>query len=334
MSWRGEEGDTPARSFNHAACAALCAVAVTACNANADYPDRPIRMIVPSAAGGGPDVGTRLISAELAKQLGQHIVVDNRPGASTTIGTAAIAQALPDGYTIGQGNFTSLNTSRILIPKLPYNPDRDLQAIGFAYMSRNILAVNRSLPVTSVKELVAHAKKNPGRLLYASSGNGTSMHFSGALLCLLAGIDMVHVPYKAAQGAIVDLIAGQVQVMSDNAQSIGPHVKAGRLRGLAVTTANRAAAYPDLPTVAEAGVPGFEIAPWAGYIAPAGVSKRIIARLNAELNKTLTVPAVRDRLIEMGLEPSGGTPEEFSAFIRKEVAKWSDVAKRANVRIE
>jgi len=322
------------RRFIHAGCIALVAATMVASGALAQYPNRPIRMIVPSAAGGGPDVGTRLISAELSKQLGQHIVVDNRPGASTTIGTAAIAHALPDGYTIGQGNFTSLNTSRILIPKLPYNPDKDLQAIGFAYMSRNILAVTRSLPVTSVKELIAHAKKNPGKLLYASSGNGTSMHFSGALLCLLAGIDMVHVPYKAAQAAIVDVIAGQVQVMSDNAQSIGPHVKAGRLRGLAVTTHNRAAAYPDLPTVAEAGVPGFEIAPWAGYIAPAGVPKPIVARLNAELNKALNVPSVRDRLIEMGLDPSGGTPEEFAEFIRKEVAKWSDVAKRANVRIE
>ena len=320
--------------FIDAGCAGLCALAIVASGALAQYPHRPIRMIVLSAAGGGPDVGTRLISAELSKQLGQHIVVDNRPGASTTIGTAAIAHASPDGYTIGQGNFTSLNTSRILMPKLPYNPDKDLQAISFAYMSRNILAVTRSLPVTSVKELIAHARKNPGKLLYASSGNGTSMHFSGALLCLLTGIDMVHVPYKAAQGAIVDLIAGQVQVMSDNAQSIGPHVKAGRLRGLAVTTHNRAAAYPDLPTVAEAGVPGFEIAPWAGYIAPAGVPKAIIARLNAELNKALNVPSVRDRLIDMGLDPRGSTPEEFAEFVRKEVAKWSDVAKRANVRIE
>ena len=320
--------------FIHAGWAALSTFALVASGALAQYPDRPIRMIVPSAAGGGPDVGTRLIGVELSKQLGQHIVVDNRPGGSTTIGTAAIAHASPDGYTIGQGNFTSLNTSRILMPKLPYNPDKDLQAISFAYMSRNILAVTRSLPVTTVKELIAHAKKNPGKLLYASSGNGTSMHFSGALLCLLAGIDMVHVPYKAAQGAIVDLVSGQVQVMSDNAQSIGPHVKAGRLRGLAVTTSNRAAAYPDLPTVAEAGVPGFEIAPWAGYIAPAGVPKPIIARLNAELNKALNVPAVRDRLIDMGLDPRGSTPEEFTEFVRKEVAKWSDVARRANVRIE
>lgn len=185
-----------------------------------------------------------------------------------------------------------------------------------------------------MKELISHAKANPGKLMYASAGNGSSMHFSGALLGLLAGVDMVHVPYKAAAAAIVDLVAGQVHLMSDNVQSIGPHVKAGRLRALAVTTATRAAAYPDLPTVAEAGVPGFEVAPWAGYIAPAGVPRAIIARLNAEINKALAVPAVREKLVEMGLDPRGGTPEEFADFIRREVAKWSDVAKRANVRVE
>jgi tripartite-type tricarboxylate transporter receptor subunit TctC len=260
--------------------------------------------------------------------------VDNRPGASGSVGTEAIAHATPDGYTIGQGNFSSMNTNRILFRKLPYDPEKDIQAIVFSYMSRNILAVTLSIPVTSVKELIAYAKQNPGKLYYGSAGNGSSMHFSGALLCLMTGIDMVHVPYKAAQAAIVDLVAGRIQVMSDNAQSIGPHVTAGRLRGLAVTTLNRASAYPDLPTVAEAGVPGFEVAPWAGFVAPAGVPKPIIARLNAELNKSLRAPAVHGKLVEMGLDPRGGTPEEFAGFIRKEVAKWSDVARRANVRAD
>lgn len=302
--------------------------------ASAQYPERPIRIIVPAAVGGGSDIGTRLIAAEMTRQMGQHVVVENRPGASGIIGTEAIVRAAPDGYTLGQGNFNSINTNRVLLSKLPYNADKDLQAIVFAYMSRNILAVNRALPVTSVKELISHAKAHPGKLLYASGGNGSSGHFSGALLGLLTGIDMVHVPYKAAAAGIVDLVAGQVHLMSDNVQSIGPHVKAGRLRGLAVTTANRTAAYPDLPTVAEAGVPGFEVAPWAGYIAPAGVPKAIIARLNVELNKALAVPAVREKLIDMGLEPRGGTAEEFATFVRKEVAKWTDVAKRANVRVE
>ena len=312
----------------------LVCAALTTTNAAAEYAERPIRLIVPANAGSGPDVSTRLIAAEFSNLIGQQVVVDNRPGASGIIGTEAIARATPYGHTFGQGNFTSINTSRILTSKLPYDPDRDLQMVVFSHMSRNILAVTRALPVTSVKELIAYAKKNPGSLKYASGGNGSSMHFSGALLGLLAGVEMVHVPYKGAQAAVVDLIAGQVQVMSDNAQSIGPHVKAGRLRGLAVTSANRTAAYPDLPTVAEAGVPGFEVAPWAGYIAPAGVPQPLIARLNANLNKALAAPTVRDRLIEMGLDPRGGTPEEFALFVRNEVAKWSDVAKRANVRVE
>jgi tripartite-type tricarboxylate transporter receptor subunit TctC len=301
---------------------------------HAEYPERPIRIIVPSAPGGGPDVGTRLIGAELTKLLGQQIVVENRVGASGTIGTDAIVRATPDGYTFGQGNFTSLNTSRILMAKLPYNPDRDLQAVVFAYMSRNMLAVTPELPVKSVPELIQHAKQNPGKLIYTSSGNGTSMHFSGALFSLMTGVEMRHVPYKAAQQAIIDIIAGRGHLMFDNVQSIGPHVKAGRLRGLAVASANRASSYPDLPTVSEAGVPGFEVSPWAGYVAPSGVPKPIIKKLNAALNKAINAPAVHDKLVGMGLEPRGGTPEEFTVFVRKEVAKWTDVAKRANVRIE
>ena len=302
--------------------------------ASAQYPERPIRIIVPAGVGGGSDIGTRLIAAELTKQLGQNVVVENRAGAGGILGTEAIARAAADGYTLGQGNFNSLNTNRVLSAKLPYDPDRDLQAIFFSHMGRNMLAVNRALPVSSVKDLITYAKANPGKLLYASGGNGSSGHFSGALLGFMTGIEMVHVPYKASGPAITDLVAGQVHLMSDNVQSIGPHVKAGRLRGLAVTTANRTAAYPDLPTVAEAGVPGFEIAPWAGYIAPAGVPKVIIARLNVELNRAIAVPAVREKFIEMGLEPRGGTPDEFARFVRSEVAKWSDVAKRAGVRAE
>jgi tripartite-type tricarboxylate transporter receptor subunit TctC len=301
--------------------------------AHGAYPTRPIRLIVPSAPGGGPDVGSRLIGAEVSRYLGQNIVVENRAGASGVIGTEAIARATPDGYTIGQANFTSLNTNRIAIGKLPYDPDRDLQPLIFAYLSRNMLAVNRSLPVNTVSDLVAHAKANPGRLLYGSAGVGSSMHFSGALFCLLAGVDMRHVPYKAAQASITDVIGGQIHLMFDNMQSIGPHVATGRLRGIAVTTRNRADAFPDLPTVAET-IPGFEVAPWSGFIVPAGVPRPIVRHLNAEFNKALVAPVVRDRLIQLGLDPRGGTPEEFGAFVKSEVAKWSDVAKRANMKFE
>jgi tripartite-type tricarboxylate transporter receptor subunit TctC len=288
---------------------------------------------VPSAPGGGPDVGSRIIAAELAAVLGQNVVVENRPGASTTIGTEAIVRATPDGYTFGQGNFSSLNTTRILM-KLPYDTMRDLQPITFAYMSRNLLAVNRSLPIASVPELIVHAKQHPGKLMYGSSGIGTSMHFSGALFGLLTGVEMLHVPYKAAQASITDIIGGQIHLMFDNMSSIVPHVKAGRLRGLAVTSPTRAPSMPDLPSVAEAGVPGFEVMPWAGFVMPAGVPRPIVMRLNEALNKAISAPSVRDRLTDLGLEPRAGTPEEFGEFVRKEVAKWTDVAKRANVRLD
>jgi tripartite-type tricarboxylate transporter receptor subunit TctC len=300
--------------------------------AESPYPVRPIRLIVPSAPGGGPDVGSRIIAAELSAVLGQNVVVENRPGASTTIGTEAIVRATPDGYTFGQGNFSSLNTTRILM-KVPYDTMRDLRPIAFAYMSRNMLAVNRTLPVASASDLVAQAKQNPGKLMYGSSGIGTSMHFSGALFCLLAGVDMMHVPYKAAQAAITDIIGGQIHLMFDNMSSIVPHVKAGRLRGLGVTSLTRAPSMPDLPAVAET-LPGFEVVPWAGFVAPAGVPPRIVTQLNAGLNRALSVQSVRDRLTDLGLEPRGGTPEEFSQFVQSEVAKWTDVAKRANVRLD
>jgi tripartite-type tricarboxylate transporter receptor subunit TctC len=301
--------------------------------ADAQYPVRPLRLIVPSAPGGGPDVGSRIIAAELSAIVGQNVVVENRPGASTTIGTEAIVRATPDGYTFGQGNFSSLNTTRILM-KLPYDTIRDLQPITFAYMSRNLLAINRSLPITSVPELIAHAKQHPGKLMYGSSGIGTSMHFSGALFSLLTGVQMLHVPYKAAQASITDIIGGQIHLMFDNMSSIVPHVKAGRLRGLAVTSPTRAPSMPDLPSVAEAGVPGFEVMPWAGFVMPAGVPKPIVMRLNEGLNRAIATPSVRDRLTDLGLEPRAGTPEEFGEFVKKEVAKWTDVAKRANVRLD
>jgi tripartite-type tricarboxylate transporter receptor subunit TctC len=323
-----------ARTFESILCVLAFAAPLSfSAPAAAAYPDRPIRLIVPSAAGGGPDIGSRLIAAELSKQLGQNIVVENRAGASGVIGTEAIAHATPDGYTFGQGNFNSLSANRIVMAKLPYNPEKDLQPVMFAYLSRNMLAVNRSVPVNSVADLITHAKANPGKLMYGSVGVGSSMHFSGALFCLMTGVDMRHVPYKGAPAAITDVVSGQIHLMFDNIQSIGPHVAAGRLRGIAVTTGNRASSYPDLPTVGET-LPGFEVAPWAGYVVPAGVPKPIVQRLNVELNKALTAPSVRDKLVAMGLEPRGGTPEDFGQFVRKEYAKWSDVAKRANVRVE
>jgi tripartite-type tricarboxylate transporter receptor subunit TctC len=298
------------------------------------YPDRPLRYILGSAPGGGPDVAARIVMAQLGRQLGQQVVIENRPGASGTIGTEAIARATPDGYTIGHGNIQTLAISRSVLPKLPYNIDKDLQPVVHMYGTPNLLAVTLSLPVQSVQDLIGYAKKNPDKLSYASTGNGSSIHVGMELFKLLTGTQMVHVPYKAATVAITDLTAGRVHLMADNINSIGPHVKAGRLRGLAVTSGKRVPAFSELPTIAEAGVAGFDVSAWAGVIVPAGVPKSIVTRLNAEVNKALAAPAVSEKLPELGLIVVGGTPEEFAAHIRKETARWADVVKRSGAKVD
>ncbi|HEX3170205.1 MAG TPA: tripartite tricarboxylate transporter substrate binding protein [Burkholderiales bacterium] len=301
---------------------------------SAAFPDRPLRYVMGSAAGGGPDVASRVIMAELSRQTGQQVIVENRPGASGVLGMEVIARATPDGYTLGHGNINTMAINRSVLGKLPYDPDRDLQAVVLMYNSPNLLAVTLTLPVKTVQELIEYAKKNPDKLPFASTGNGSSVHVGMELFKLMTGTQMVHVPYKAATVAITDLTAGRVQLMADNIQSIGSHVKAGRLRGLAVTSGRRVPAFSDLPTVAEAGVPGFDVSAWAGAIVPAGVPKAIIARLNAELNKALATPSVRDKLPEMGLEIVGGTPEQYAAHIKSEAVKWADVVKRSGAKVD
>ena len=301
---------------------------------SAAFPDRPLRYVMGSAAGGGPDVASRVIMAELSRQTGQQVIVENRPGASGVLGMEVIARATPDGYTLGHGNINTMAINRSVLGKLPYDPDRDLQAVVLMYNSPNLLAVTLTLPVKTVQELIEYAKKNPDKLTFASTGNGSSVHVGMELFKLMTGTQMVHVPYKAATVAITDLTAGRVQLMADNIQSIGSHVKAGRLRGLAVTSGRRVPAFSDLPTVAEAGVPGFDVSAWAGAIVPAGVPKAIIARLNAELNKALATPSVRDKLPEMGLEIVGGTPEQYAAHIKSEAVKWADVVKRSGAKVD
>jgi tripartite-type tricarboxylate transporter receptor subunit TctC len=307
---------------------------VTTAATTGSYPDRPLRYILGSAPGGGPDVAARIVMAQLARQLGQQIVIENRPGASGTIGTEAIARATPDGYTIGHGNIQTLAIGRSVLPKLPYNIDKDLQPVVHMYGTPNLLAVTVSLPVHSVQDLIGYAKRNPDKLSYASTGSGSSIHVGMELFKLLTGTQMVHVPYKAATVAITDLTAGRVHLMADNINSIGPHVKAGRLRGLAVTSATRVPAFSELPTVAEAGVAGFDVSAWAGVIVPAGVPRNLVMRLNAEVNKALAAPAVSEKLPELGLIVVGGTPEQFAAHIRKEAARWADVVKRSGAKVD
>ena len=266
--------------------------------------------------------------------MGKQFVVDNRPGASGSIGTDLIARATADGYTIGNGNFPTLVTNRSILPKLPYDPDRDIQPVAMTVVAPNMLAVALSLPVKSVQELIDHARKYPGKLLFASSGNGTSLHLAGELLKRRTGTQMTHVPYKAAQQGITDMIGGQIHLMFDNVQSIGPHARSGRVRGLAVTTLQRLSAYPELPTVAESGVPNFEVVPFGGIVAPSGVSKSIVNRLNAEVNKALASSSVKEKFGALGVMPTGGTPEEFAAYIKREVIKWTEVIKGANIKAD
>ncbi len=333
-SGRGQTRSLRRKARAAAMLAIVCGVSISASDAVSAYPDRPLRYVMGSAPGAGPDVAARVVMAELGRQLGQQIVIENRPGASGTIGTELIARATPDGYTIGHGNIQTLAISRSVLPQLPYNIDKDLQPVVHMYGTPNLLAVTHSIPVQSVQDLIGYAKKNPDKLLYASTGSGSSIHVGMELFKLMTGTQMVHVPFKAATVAITDLTAGRVHLMADNINSIGPHVKAGRLRGLAVTSAKRVAAFSELPTVAEAGVPGFDVSAWAGVIVPAGVPKAVVARLNAEVNRALAAPAVRDRLPDLGLDIVGGTPQQFADHIRKETAKWAEVVKRSGAKAD
>jgi tripartite-type tricarboxylate transporter receptor subunit TctC len=303
----------------------VCAAAVAA------YPDRPLRFIVPSATGGLPDINARLYAVELGKRLGQQVVVDNRPGASSSIGFELMAKAAADGYTIGYASFP-IATNHLFMSRLGYDAQRDFAPVIMGGFSPNVLAISTALPVKSVQELIAYAKANPGTLRYVSTGYGATNFLCVELLKQLAGIDIVHVPYKGVQQGITDIIGGQVHVICDQIGSSYPHVRAGRLRGLAVTGPKRAAAAPELPTVAEAGVPGFEIIAWAGIVVPARTPQPVIMRLNEAFNQVLTSAPVKERFATMNYEGVGGAPEVFAEHLRKEMAKWGGLAKRMGLK--
>jgi len=312
----------------------LLTLVLTGNAAFAAWPERPIRMIVPYAPGSSPDNICRLLAQEMAKSLGVNIVIDNRAGASGSVGTEAIAKAAPDGYTIGYGNIGTLTTNRFMIAKLPYDPDRDLTPIGMMGAVQNMLAVNNNLPVKSVKDLIALAKKSPGKLVMASGGAGNTGHLGGELFKSMTGTFMLHVPYRGSPAAITDLIGGQADLMFDNLSSVGTLAKSGRVRGVAVSGLKRSPAFPDLPTVAESGVPGYETLAWGGLVTPANLPADIVARLNTELNKALQSQPVKDGYFSMGFEPSGGTPAAFAAMVKSEIPKWEAVIKRAGAKME
>jgi len=302
--------------------------------AAAQYPERPIRLIVPQAAGSATDNIARLVAPEMAKFLGQAVIVDNRPGGALTIGIDAVAKAAPDGYTIGQGPVGALAITRHMVAKLPYDIERDLQPVALATTGYMLLAASPKAPFNTVRELIDYAKKYPGRLSNASSSNGSPGHVSGELFKYMTGTDIVHIPYKGGAPAIADLISGTVQLMFESTNSIAPHVKAGRVRALAVTGIKRATALPDVPTLIEAGVPGYEVNAWSGIITTAGVPRPVLDRLNAAVNRAILAPRTRELLEQLGSEGGGGTPEEFAELIRRDSAKWAEVVRRSGAKID
>jgi tripartite-type tricarboxylate transporter receptor subunit TctC len=302
--------------------------------AAAEYPDRPIRLIVPQAAGSATDTVARILGAELAKELGQQIVIDDRPGGALTVGLDLTAKSAPDGYTIGMGPIGALAITRHMVAKLPYDIERDFQPIALVTRGHLLLAVSPTVPFKTVLELVDYAKKNPGKLLNASSSNGSPGHVGGELFKYMTGTEIVHVPYKGGAAAINDLIAGRVQLMFESLNSIAPFAKSGTVRALAVSGARRSPGFPELPTVAEAGVPGYEAGTWSGVIGPAHIPRPILDKLNAAINRAIQSKTFMDRFAAIGDEPAGGTPEEFAAVIAKDSAKWAEVVRRSGARLD
>lgn len=321
------------RFSNGRAFAALVLAAACSTPLFAAYPDRPIRLIVPVTPGGGSDLFARLISLQMGDRLGQPIIVDNRAGAGGTIGSELAAKAPPDGYTMIVA-YTASHGINPAIRKLPYDVINDFSPVSMLGTSPNVMAVHPAVPAKSVNEFIQYAKSRAGQVNYASAGNGSAPHLAAEMLKYMAGIEMTHVPYKGAAPGVTDLLGGQVQIMFASMPATLPHVRSGRLKALAVTSRARAAAAPELPTVAEAALPGFEVIQWYALLAPARTGKDVIEKMNAEVNRMLQTPDVRDKLATQGVEPAGSRPAEVTAFMSKEVAKWTKFIRETGLKLE
>lgn len=313
-------------------CAALAAIPAAAL-AQSGYPNRPVRVIVPSSAAGGTDIVARIISPRLAERLGQQVIIDNRPGAGTMIGIELAAKSPPDGYTLLMAPST-LAINPAIYKKVPYDALRDFAPITQTISSGAILVVHPSIPVHSVKALIAFARARQGQLNYASAGAGTYPHMSMELFLSMAGLKMVHIPYKGTGPAMIDMLAGHVAVMSATILTGMPQIRSGRLRGLGITSAVRSPIVPEIPTIAESGLPGYEAVQWYGALVPVQVPKDIIARLHGEITRVLQMPDVKERFAGDGADPVGNTPEEFGRYIRDETVKWAKVARAAGIKPE
>jgi tripartite-type tricarboxylate transporter receptor subunit TctC len=321
------------RTVQRAALGALALLIAAGAWAQA-YPTKPIRLVVPFPAAGTTDILAREVAQRLSVSFGQSVIVDNRPGAAGNIGSDLVAKSAPDGYTLLMGTVGTHAINPSLYTKMPYDHVKDFVPIVLVAGVPNVLEVTPSLPVNSVADLIKLAKERPGQLNFASSGSGTSIHLSGELFKTMAGVDMMHVPYKGSAPAITDLMGGQVQLMFDNLPSSLAQIKAGKLRAIAVTSAQRAPALPNIPTIAESGLPGFEASSWFGLLAPAGTPAAIVARINADVNQWLQSAEANEKLLAQGAVPAGGTPEQFAAHIRAETEKWAKVVKVSGAKVD
>jgi tripartite-type tricarboxylate transporter receptor subunit TctC len=297
------------------------------------YPSKPLHLIVPAAAGGTVDILARAMAPKLGEGLGQPVVVENRPGAGTNIGMEAVVKSEPDGHTAVIGG-VPVATNTTLYSRMSFDPAKDLAPVSLLVTSGNVLVVNPSLPVTSVKELIDYARKRPGELHFGSPSTGSTPHLAGELFNSLAGVKMVHVPYKGAAQGLNDLVGGRLQLSFDNIPPAIPHVRSGKLRALAVTAARRSPLLPELPTVAEAGLPGFDVSAWFGLLVPAATPAEVVQRLNAETVKALRDPAARERLERLGFAVVGSSAAEFAAHIQKEAARWSRIIRESGAKAD
>ena len=314
--------------------AALSATLALAPCARAAWPDKPIRMVIPFPAGGATDFMARAMAGKLADRLGQPVVVDNRGGAGGSIAAEAVAQAQPDGNTLFFATMGTLAINPAILPKLRYDPVKDFSPVSLTHATANILVVHPGVAAKSVAELVALARSRPGALTFGSAGNGSSSHLSGEMFKALAGVDMVHVPYKGTGPALGDLLAGRIAMMFDTTSVYVEHMKAGKVRALGVTSAQRLAAVPDVPTIAEAGLPGYDVSIWLGVLGPAGLPRDVVQRLNTELGRVMADADLRKQLADGGIEPRHGTPEAFAELIRAEIGKWARVVKVSGARAD
>ena len=323
------------RSSNYLAAlaAGLVITLVVGVAAAADYPTKPLRLIAPNAPGGPTDILARTLAQKLTTSLGQPVVVENRAGAGGNIATEVAANAPADGYTLVTGNNATFGANLSLYKNLGFDPVKSFSPVVLIGFQPNILVVHPSVPAKSVKELIAYARANPGKLNFGGSGQGQVAHMAGELFKGMTGTQIVHVGYKSAAPALVDLLAGQIQLMFATSLSVKQHITSGKVRPLAVTTAKRSPAFPDLPTIAEAGVPGFEATTWHGLFAPAGTPPAVVGRLNSEVNRILKQPDVHKMLEQMGMDISGGTPQELADHVQREIGKWAKVVKDAGITI-